>query len=881
MKRRFTLLFSTMLLASLSMEAQQIQGDFDKQTPWEKDSKGTTVQGWDVLNVTQMGMMNYPLTFSDADYDPNHPDGKSVRMECKFLGLMGIGSNSPSYMTLGKTWVYADIAGVMSGGTDPDDSDGGSVGGIAFTHRPDSIVGYYKRTLGTENPDESAKILLYSWKGTTSSEAPANLGTFADISLKTEDAPRQTLVDRDIDILGTKNDGKPADGITLISKAEYDLKGSLDEWTRIAVPIDYQSEEAPEKLNVIISSSNYFDRSAIGDGNTLWADNVRLIYNAKLKQITLGGAVLPEFDEDVFEYVLPAAEGDKELVAEAWGSQAEVKIAREGEVATITVTDATAKGVQTYTYKITFHGEATTINVPEQSPVYHYGDSIADMGFTSNNTSAFEYEISDPSILTVADGKLVALRPGTLQVRVKQGADETHATGVSEWLDVTVEKAPLSVLIKEGATCQRGMNANVSGKATYELELVGLKLDDASKDVSEIFTTMPKLSGDAPETEEKVGDTRIVTLGGGEAANYTLEFADNHVMTIVPNVVDIYVDYVGGGRFNSAQTGENYHTLKLAAGQDEYIFSLSYFNTAYNDKETLEGQNLLANLKCAVSKDAQVGEEFPVEMVLPEMEEDQQFKLNLMLPDDAKVVVAENPQIKFLSADSLATVTYGDSAFTIASCENNITYKIVNASQDVVSVDRNCSVTIKKAGSVDLIIGSAAKGDFGATACRIPFEVAKANLTITALNDTIEAGSQVPESFELVYDGFVYEDSLEGVFPTELPTAYVETSGSAVAGIYPIKINVVDEPENYNLNLVEGSLVVTESTGVDQTINNNGKPYYTNGCLYVPQGGRVSVYTVTGAQIGTFNGTAIPVALHPNTIYLIKTQSGVYRLLVK
>ena len=320
MKRRITLLFSTMLLASLSMEAQQIQGDFDKQTPWEKDSKGTTVQGWDVLNVTQMGMMNYPLTFSDADYDPNHPDGKSVRMECKFLGLMGIGSNSPSYMTLGKTWVYADIAGVMSGGTDPDDSDGGSVGGIAFTHRPDSIVGYYKRTLGTENPDEPAKILLYSWKGTTSSEAPANLGTFADMSLKTEDAPRQTLVDRDIDILGTKNDGKPADGITLISKAEYDLKGSLDEWTRIAVPIDYQSEEAPEKLNVIISSSNYFDRSAIGDGNTLWADNVRLIYNAKLKQITLGGAVLPEFDEDVFEYVLPAAEGDKELVAEAWGS---------------------------------------------------------------------------------------------------------------------------------------------------------------------------------------------------------------------------------------------------------------------------------------------------------------------------------------------------------------------------------------------------------------------------------------------------------------------------------------------------------------------------------------------------------------------------------
>lgn len=878
MKKTFTL-FCSLLCAGSIAQAQQIQGDFDKQTPWE-DGKGTTVQGWDVLNVVQLGMMKYPLTFSDADHDPNNPEGKSVRMECQYLGLSGMGSNSPSYMTLGKTWVYADIAGVMSqtngDKSDPDDSDGGSIGGLDFTHRPDSIIGFFKRTLGEENPNEPAKIIVYSWKGTTSSQAPANTGSFADMGMKTEDAPRQTLVDRDIDILG-KATGKPADGITLISNTEYDINGALNEWTEISVPINYLSDETPEKLNVILSASNYYDRSQIGKDNKLWADDVRLVYNAKLKSITLDGKALASFDEDVFEYTLPESEKAKVLEAKAWGKDALVDIRQEGNQAIITVTDETAKGEKSYTYRITFHGEATVINLPETAPEVFYGDSLESLGFTSNNSSAFEYVFSEPDVLKVENGKLIALKPGSVQVIAKQNADENHANGQSEVLEIHVQKAPLSIRIKDGATCQRGVNANVNGKTNYELELIGLKLDDNQKEIGDILTTMPKLNGNAPEEKEYVGDKRTVTLSGAAADNYEISESEEFTMTVVPNIIDVYVDYAGGGRFNSAQTSESYHTLKLATGQDEYLFSLSYFYTAYDDKEVLAQDQLIQYLQCEVNKDAAVGDEFPVSMALPEKDYEQ-FQLNLLLPEDAKVVIAENPNIQYFDA-STQEITYGDEPFTLASCENKLTYKVTNNTSNIVSVDRNCIATIENAGVAEVIIGSAAKDNFGATAKKLSFDVNKAELTIKAVNDTLKAGETAPESFLLEYEGFVYSDTVGTVFQTE-PQAYIEANGTLEAGIYPILIRTEENPANYHLNLVEGELVVIGTTGVQDVVSENGIAYQ-NGQIINPSGKTISIYSVTGTLLGSFEGKIIPVNLKNNMIYLIKTHNGVQKLFVK
>ena len=92
--------------------------------------------------------------------------------------------NAVSYTHL-DVYKRQDMIGLMSsvfpgGVPDADDSDGGTVGGVNFSYRPDSIVGYYKRTyadagsgLKGMNPNENAEIIAYLWKGISTSMAPA------------------------------------------------------------------------------------------------------------------------------------------------------------------------------------------------------------------------------------------------------------------------------------------------------------------------------------------------------------------------------------------------------------------------------------------------------------------------------------------------------------------------------------------------------------------------------------------------------------------------------------------------------------------------------------------------------------------------------------
>ena len=160
--------------------------------------------------------------------------------------MFGIGSNAPAYISLGTPWVYANISDISK-------SDGGTTGGIEFTHRPDSIVGVFKRKVVAE---ETAWMVLYLWKGTVVSQSPDD----------------KELIDNEKDVLAENG------SVTLIGKAEFEIKGELSDWTRISVPVDYLSEEAPEKMNITISGADYRNRSLIKENNTLSVQSVELIY---------------------------------------------------------------------------------------------------------------------------------------------------------------------------------------------------------------------------------------------------------------------------------------------------------------------------------------------------------------------------------------------------------------------------------------------------------------------------------------------------------------------------------------------------------------------------------------------------------------------------
>ena len=168
MKRVYTLL---LLSGALTLHAQQINGSFDGE--WLADTignasipgtllrPGTQPGGWQASNVNQKVLMTKKAVLVTPDADRTKVDeGYSVKMVNTYVGVGQIGSNAPAYITLGAPWVYA----VMN----LDQCDGGTLGGMAFAHRPDAITGWYKAEGLTDN--DPAKVIAYAWNGTYTSK---------------------------------------------------------------------------------------------------------------------------------------------------------------------------------------------------------------------------------------------------------------------------------------------------------------------------------------------------------------------------------------------------------------------------------------------------------------------------------------------------------------------------------------------------------------------------------------------------------------------------------------------------------------------------------------------------------------------------------------
>ncbi len=363
MKKVYYLLLC-FLLVNAGYVTGQINGDFN--SAWVTDTKGngalpgqylrpgTQPYGWEASNVNQTVFFQTKTEIVvTPDADRTGGSGFSAKMENKFIGISSIGSNVPAYLTLGVPWAYAVIK--------LEDCTGGTVGGVPYTQRPDSIVGYFKRTIGGEK-SEDALILAYLWRGTSVSAVPVNpTGNF--ISKDTAE-----VYDQDICVLNSAN------GATLIGKAEYRISGNLDEWTRIAIPFVYNSSGTPEKLNIIISSANYYDRSAIGAGNILWADDVELVFKRVYAETILA---------------MP-----------------------------------------------TLYGEC------------YYGKDADFYPYSNNTDSPFDITVEDPSIVSIENGRIKFLKPGTTNITVSQEAT-TYFSAAEKTMTVTVVPAPLTVGLNE------------------------------------------------------------------------------------------------------------------------------------------------------------------------------------------------------------------------------------------------------------------------------------------------------------------------------------------------------------------------------------------------------------------------------------------------
>ena len=264
---------------TMSAQEQVTNSDFE-------DWSGTTFdgaaqpKGWNASNVEQVGMK-----FNFAHKETGH-SGYCMMVQDQDVGAMGITETSPGYFSLGHPWVYLPSITQIS------QASAGTYGGINWTSRPDSMSVWIKRT-GSNWSKEDFYLLYYSWTGT----AKSNKYKGKNGSCSTTD----TFTDEESDIRLALNGNECGTNqkATQIAEGMWRERAQYGNWTNIRVPIYYMNNNVPQKMNIIFSASNYPNfraNSGLYTGNSLYVDDVQMIYSSKIQKLYIDGVEWKGFD---------------------------------------------------------------------------------------------------------------------------------------------------------------------------------------------------------------------------------------------------------------------------------------------------------------------------------------------------------------------------------------------------------------------------------------------------------------------------------------------------------------------------------------------------------------------------------------------------------
>ena len=236
--------------------------------------------GWNASNVTQFG-----FKFNFAHKEAGHTGSASMMVQDQSVGAATITEVSPGYFSLGQPWVY--VKNLASVG----EATAGTEGGVSWTFRPDTMSVWIKRT-GSNVTREDFYLLYYAWSGTAkSSKYKGKNGKCTSVSKTNEESDvRQAL---DGNECGTDQKANQ------IAEGMWREKKEYGDWTNIRVPIYYMNSDVPTMMNIIFSASNYPNfraNSGLYDGNSLYVDDVELIYSADIQKLYIDDKEWKGFD---------------------------------------------------------------------------------------------------------------------------------------------------------------------------------------------------------------------------------------------------------------------------------------------------------------------------------------------------------------------------------------------------------------------------------------------------------------------------------------------------------------------------------------------------------------------------------------------------------
>ena len=223
-------------------------------------------------------------------------------------------------------------------------------------------------------------------------------------------------------------------------------------------------------------------------------------------------------------------------------------------------------------------------------------------------------------------------------------------------------------------------------------------------------------------------------------------------------------------------------------------------------------------------------------------------------------VTVQNKKTQTITASDL-NVTYGDAGVKLnASALDNakLTYQVTEGA-DVVAVDANGNVTLRKSGTAKIQITAAETEDYGVGTKLVTVTVAKRSLTVKANDLTAYVGGQLP-ALDYTVTGLVSGDTLT-VPELELKGVPAGVDPMKTAGTYTIgfKTAPVADPAKYDLTVEPGTLTVSSRPNVNP----------------VPAGNSVKLEEAAGGKITSSvsratKGTTVTITVKPDAGYQLE-----------
>ena len=455
----------------LAMNAQTYQVTNANFEDWSAAAFNGEPQakGWNASNVEQVGMK-----FNFAHKETGRNGGYCMMVQDQSVGAMGITETSPGYFSIGQPWAYLPSITAINQAT------AGTSGGQSWTHRPDTMSVWIKRT-GDNWDKEDFYLLYYAWEKQAQGTSYKGKNTQCTSHSETNE-------ESDVRIAMNGNECKTTVAGDQVCEGMWRERANYGNWTNIKVPIYYFNDNTPKYMNMIFSASNYPNFRAndgLYEGNSLYVDDVQLIYSSKIQTLRVGGKEWKGFDPNntgVQVYSVP--EGTTAVPSvEAYrgaGSLTNAKgttksfPGRKLQGSEITITNGTVGGTpttivvraedgsSTTTYQILFQAEKSS-NAKLANIYYSYTDIHGNQqqaAISNFSPSTYNYTVELPY---GAQGVPV--------VDVEKQEDEQTYT-ITQAASLT-GKATVNVTA-----------ANGSGKATYNITFkVGLLADNTLQDI--------------------------------------------------------------------------------------------------------------------------------------------------------------------------------------------------------------------------------------------------------------------------------------------------------------------------------------------------------------------------------------------------------------